>query len=104
MFNPTKILDADKIRKPSLAKYCYKKIDSLNNNLRVYHAHNTRNRNRLRPYAHSHTLFERSHIYQAPLIWNDILENCTNITNAPSIFSFKKRYTSYLWHNARYHI
>ena len=96
LFEHSKILTIEKVRKFSLAKFCFVNIDQLNEDLNVHHHHHTRHRNRLRPISHNHSLFERSYIYQAPSIWNEILENCPNIINAPSIASFKKKYKSYL--------
>ena len=96
LFDITKMLTIEKLRKLSLGKYCFTNIDILTDNLNVHHEYNTRHRNRIRAQAHNHSLFERSFIYQGPRIWNEIQENCPNIINSASLTIFKRKYKSYL--------
>ena len=96
LFNQCKILTVEKLRKLSLGKYCFANINKITNDLNVPHLYFTRHRNRLRPYAHNHSLFERSFIYQGPRIWNEIQDNCPNIINSTSLSLFKNKYKSYL--------
>ena len=79
-----------------MATYCFNNLNKLNNEHQFYHVYNTRNRDRLRPYHHRNSLIEKSFLVQAPIIWNDILDNVPNITNSPSLSSFKKKYKTYL--------
>ena len=96
LFAQSKILSVEKLRKLSLATYCFNNLNKLNNEHQFYHVYNTRNRDRLRPYHHRNSLIEKSFLVQAPIIWNDILDNVPNITNSPSLSSFKKKYKTYL--------
>ena len=100
LFDDTKILTVENVRKLSLAKYCFLNIGNFTEDLLAHHHYNTRNRERLRPRAHNHSLFEKSFLYQAPIIWNEIADNCPNILTATSLSSFKKKYKSYLLTNA----
>ena len=91
LFQRTKILNLDKLRKLSLGIHCFKNINNLNY-LQGQHNYHTRNRALLRPIIHRTTKFEKSFIYQAPLIWNEITVNYPIIINTTSIDVFKRRY------------
>ena len=95
LFQQSKILNIDNLRKLSLASYAYKNRDKFNN-LIAQHNYQTRRRNQLRPIRHRTSQFEKSFVYQAPIIWNDLITNHQQIADSPSIKSFKASYKRYL--------
>ena len=95
LFLRSKILSIDKLRKMSLATYCYNNKHSFDN-LRAQHHYPTRHRNCLRPIVHRTSLLRKSFIYQAPVLWNELNTSCPNVCNSSSINSFKRKYKEYL--------
>ena len=95
LFKSTRILNVENLRKLSLAVYCYRNKNNLNH-LMAQHDYFTRHRNQLRPAIHRTSHFEKSFIYQAPIIWNDIVSNQHHIAESPLINIFKRRYKSHL--------
>ena len=96
LFKQTKILPIEGIRKLSIALHVFK--NQLNfPDLLPHHEYQTRRRDRLRPPIHNNTLFEKSFLYQAPMIWNEL----TNIL-PPDVFTtmtlnaFKNRIKKHL--------
>ena len=85
LFRELRILDIQKTRKLALAMYFYQNRDEIIQMLTAEHQYMTRHRNRLRPAIHNHTLYEKSFIYQAPKLWNEInhhfqLDNLNHLT------------------------
>ena len=95
LFKQLKILDIEKLRKFHLGIYFYRNKNSLLNN-RPHHHYPTRSRNRMRPQRHSTTLFEKSFMYQANKVWNELIDNVPNVINAISLPSFKRQFKQYL--------
>ena len=71
LFKSTGILPMEGIRKLSLAMHIYRNKITFPE-LLAQHNYHTRQRDRLRPPLHNHTLYEKSFIYQSHLIWNEI--------------------------------
>ena len=94
LFQRLKLLDIEKLRKFHLAIYVYKNINSLSS--RNHHHYPTRNRHRPRPIRHLTTLFEKSFIYQAIKVWNELLDHDPNVMTCPSLSSFKRHLKQYL--------
>ena len=91
-FKQLKILTIENLRKYHLAIHFYKNRNSLLPRLQGHHPYQTRTRNRPRPIRHSKTIFERSFIYQSPIVWNELLDSRKpSITNATSLPIFKKK-------------
>ena len=91
LFQRTKILDLESILKYCLGLHCYKNRDKFNYLLAV-HNYPTRLRNQLRPIMHRTSKFEKSFIYQAPILWNQINTQLTDINNLNTIQKFKRKY------------
>ena len=71
LFKETKILPIESIRKLSIATFIFKNQLTFPG-LLAQHDYRTRRRDRLRPPIHRTSLFEKSFLYQAPLIWNEL--------------------------------
>ena len=74
LFQQLKIFDIENLRKYSLAIYFFKNLNSLLPNLQAHHNYQTRFRNRPRPIRHLKSIFKRSFIYQAPIVWNELMD------------------------------
>ena len=98
LFRRSGILNIDNLRKLSLGTYCYKNRAKFHH-LQASHSYSTRNRNMLRPIKHRTTHFEKSFVYQAPRIWNEISSNNANLINSNSISHFKRNYKKELLAN-----
>ena len=97
LFKELQILNIENLRKYNLGIYFYKNLNSLLPSLQGHHPYGTRYRNRPRPIRHSKTIFERSFIYQSPIVWNELLDSQEpSITNATSISIFKKKLKLFL--------
>ena len=72
LFKRMKILDFEGVKKLSLASYFYKNRDINIPPLLATHGYQTRQRERLRPPQHRHTLYHNSFMFQAPTLWNTI--------------------------------
>lgn len=99
LFIQTKILSIEKLRKMSLAIYCFNNRNSFDD-LRLQHQYATRHRNRLLPVIHRTTLYKKSYLFRAPELWNELNEILPNITNSISINSFKRKYKNFLLTNS----
>ena len=98
LFQSSNILDLEKLRKLSLGIYCFKNKAKFNN-LLPRHNYSTRNRNLLRPIKHRTTHFEKSFVYQAPRIWNDIYTINPALLHSNSVMIFKRKYRINLMSN-----
>ena len=97
LFKQLHILNIENLRKYHLAIYFYKNLESLLPILQGHHHYETRNRNRPRPIRHSKTIFERSFMYQSPIVWNELLDSGEpTLTNATSLSIFKKKLKLFL--------
>ena len=97
LFKRMKILDLEGTRKLSLASYFYKTREINVPPLLATHGYQTRQRDRLRPPQHRHTLYHNSFLYQAPSFWNVINNDFPpQIKNSPSISIFKRRLKKHL--------
>ena len=97
LFQQLKLLDFESTRKLSLAQYIYKNRNVILPPLLPNHNYQTRNRQKVRLPERNNVLFEKSYLYQGPKVWNILVENCpTNVLNAPSIHSFKRKLKKYL--------
>ena len=94
LFQQSKILDIDRLRKFNLCVYFFKNKNLLQN--QYQHGYPTRHRHRIRPERHSTTLYEHSFMYQANKVWNELLDGDTNVINALSLPSFKRQLKQYL--------
>ena len=96
-FNQLQLLNIDKLRKYSLGVYLYKNIRTLLPELQYLHNHFTRNRHRSRPEHHNKTIYERSFVFQAPKLWNELLNHGLNINrNGTSLNAFKRLLNQFL--------
>ena len=98
LFRRTKILDLESIRKYCLGLYCYKNKDNFDH-LLATHTYSTRHRYQLRPIRHRTSKFEKSFIYQAPILWNQIRTQINDINNFNSLQIFKRNYKKILISN-----
>ena len=97
LFKELKLLNIDNYRKYSLAIYFFKILNSLLPNLQARHDYLTRYRDRPRPAAHHRTIYERSFIYQAPIVWNELMNaGSTFIHNSLKISTFKRHMKHFL--------
>ena len=92
LFKQLRILDVENTRKLALAKYFFANREEITRIHTADHQYPTRHRHRLRPAAHNLTLFEKSFLYQAPRLWNELnprlnLGNLDDIT--PTQFKVK---------------
>ena len=98
LFKTMQILNIENLRKYSLALYFYKNKNVLLPHLQGHHPYGTRYRDRPRPARHSITLYQKSFIYQAPIVWNELLDSAQpNITNAQNLSIFKRKLKHYLF-------
>ena len=81
LFKQCKILPMEGVRKLSIAMYIFKNQLTFPN-LLAQHDYQTRRRDRLRPPIHNNSLYQKSFLYQAPMIWNEL----TNIL-PPDVFN-----------------
>ena len=72
IFNRLKILDIDGLRNLNLAIYFFKNHHLITPHLLANHSYQTRSRNIIRPAIHNNTLFEKSFLYKAPQLWNQL--------------------------------
>ena len=94
LFQRLQLLDIDRLRKFHLATYFFK-----NKNLLAFrnpHQYQTRNRDRPRPERHHTTLYEKSFMYQATIVWNGLLNHGPNGMTTLSLPSFKRHLKQYL--------
>ena len=97
LFENMQILNIDSLRKYSLAVYFFKNLNLLLPNLQGRHQYGTRNRERPRPLRHSKTIYQKSFIYQAPVVWNELLDSAQpQITNTNTLSTFKRKLKQYL--------
>ena len=99
LFHQLKILPIDKLKQYHLAIYFHKNRNSLLTHLQGHHNHFTRNRDRPRPAPHTRSLFENSFVYQAPKLWNDLLDHHPEAIALTNISSFKKQLKNILLSN-----
>ena len=97
LFKQLQILDIESLRKYSLAVYFFKNSHSLLPPLQGHHHYETRHRNRPRPIRHTKTIYQKSFIYQAPIVWNELLDRANHlITNINNLPLFKRKLKQYL--------
>ena len=97
LFKQLKLLDIENLRKYSLAVYFYKNKHKILPTLQGHHHYDTRNRERPRPIRHSKVIYEKSFVYQAPIVWNELIDRSEpNITNSATLGIFKKKLKQYL--------
>ena len=96
LFKQLKLLNIMNFRKYNLAIYFFKNRATLLPHLRHHHHYHTRNRNRPIPEHHHRTIFEKSFVYQAPIIWNELLNHNPNFADINSLNLFKRRTKQYL--------
>ena len=100
IFYRLKILDIEGLRNLNLAIFFFKNHNHLTQPLLANHNYPTRSRNILRPAIHNNTLFEKSFIYKAPQLWNQLrhqlpCESLNNLTGS----QFKREVKSVLLTN-----
>ena len=96
LFKQTQILPIEGVRKLSIAMYIFKNQLTFPG-LLARHNYPTRQRDRLRPPLHNNTLFEKSFLYQAPQIWNEITKHFTpDVWTTLTVNTFRKRVKKYL--------
>ena len=92
LFKQLNLLNIENLRKFSLAVYFYKNLNSILPGLQGNHPYGTRNRDRPRPLRHSITIYQKSFLYQAPIVWNELLDSPEpNIINEARLPIFKKK-------------
>ena len=96
LFKQLKLLDLSKINKYNLGVYFFKNRFSLLQQLTIQHPYPTRNRHRPIPSQHNTTIYERSFTYQAPKVWNELLDHDPNVLNITSLNVFKRHMKKYL--------
>ena len=96
LFKQLKLLDLSKINKYNLGVYFFKNRFSLLQQLTIQHPYPTRNRHRPIPSQHNTTIYERSFTYQAPKVWNELLDHDPNVLNITSLNVFKGHMKKYL--------
>ena len=96
LFRQLKLLNIENIRKYSLAVYFFKNQATILPALQAHHTYETRHRNRPRPARHHHTIYEKSFIYQATVVWNELLDRAQPIIiNSKSLDDFKRNLKQY---------
>ena len=96
LFQQLQILNIENMRKYSLAIYFFKNSHSLLPSLQGRHHYGTRHRDRPRPVRHSKTIFQKSFVYQAPIIWNELLDRANAlISNSVNLKCFKRKLKQY---------
>ena len=95
LFRSTKILTLENLRKLSLGIYCHNNKNNFNH-LLAQHDYLTRQRNQLRPIRHRTSHFEKSFVYQAPILWNELNATIPNLQNINMIKKFKVLYKKLL--------
>ena len=95
LFQQLKLLNIEELRKYCLAIYFYKNQHSLLPSLQGHHHYDTRNRDRPRPIHHTKTIFQKSFIYQAPIVWNELLDRAPIVTNSATLTIFKRKLKQY---------
>ena len=96
LFRQIEILPIEGLRKLSIATYIYKNQLTFPD-LLAQHTYQTRQRNRLRPPLHSNTLYEKSFLYQAPIVWNEFTTQIhPDIFTITTPNSFKNKIKRYL--------
>ena len=96
LFKQLQLLDFDGVRKFSLAQYMYKNRNNLLPPLLPNHDHRTRNKHLYRLPPCRTALYDRSFINEGPRLWNSLMIHCPNVTDAQSLFSFKRKLKRYL--------
>ena len=96
LFQQLNLLSIEKVRKYNLGLYFYKNRLTLLPELQGHHHYPTRYRERPRPEIHSCSIYEKSFLYQAPKLWNELIDNIPTICTAVSLQSFKKQLKRYL--------
>ena len=91
LFRRTKILNLENLRKLTLGLYCFKNKNNFDH-LQARHNYPTRQRNQLRPIRHRTSQFEKSFVYQAPLLWNELNNTIPDLININMIKKFKRIY------------
>ena len=100
LFAQTHVLNIENLRKYCLLVYFYKNLNSLLPQFQVLHPYQTRFRARPRPVVHHLSIFERSYIYQLPIVWNKLLDDQPELlTKNYSLMTFKKHLKQYLISN-----
>ena len=100
LFKQSKILNIDNLRKFSLAVFFCKNLNTLLPEYQLNHPYPTRNRDRPHPNHHHRTIYEKSFIFQLPIVWNELLDRCPGlITDSSSIKVFKKHLKQFLISN-----
>ena len=96
LFKLTKILPLEGIRKLSIAMHIFKNQITFPG-LLARHDYRTRQRDRLRPPIHRTTLYEKSFLFQAPLIWNELVNLFPpDVFTSMTANTFKNRIKKYL--------
>ena len=97
LFEQLQILNIENLRKYALAVYFFKNKDSILPDLQARHAYLTRFRHRPRPARHHRTIYEKSFIYQAPIIWNELIDAGFPFPhNLRNLNTFKRHLKQYL--------
>ena len=96
LFKELNVLNFDGMSKYALGCYVFKNKDALHNLYIPAHRYNTRRNNLLRLPSHKTDIFTKSFIYQAPIMYNFIANNCPNILESPHLFSFKRQFKKFL--------
>ena len=97
LFRQLNIFNIERLRKYHLALYFYKNRELILPTLQGHHRYETRNRARPRPERHFKTIYERSFIYQSPIIWNELLDSQDpSLTGALTLPIFKKKLKQFL--------
>ena len=92
IFKHLKILNIENTRKLALATYFFDNRDELIPTLTANHQYHTRYRNLLRPSIHHRTQYEKSFLYQAPKLWNELSTNFRQVNlDDMTRTEFKKR-------------
>ena len=100
LFKQAQILNIENLRKYSLIIHFYKNIHTLMPLFQENHPYPTRFRDRPRPLIHRRTVFERSFLYQLPIAWNHLIDNCPDLlTKNYSLPTFKKHLKIFLISN-----
>ena len=91
LFMATKILTIEQLRRYFLGIYCFKNQTNFHH-LMGQHNYRTRRRHDLRPVIHRTSFFEKSFLYQAPIIWNEINTINPELRRSASLNKFKRSY------------
>ena len=99
LFKDMNLLDLDGMNKYALGCYVYKNKDSLYNALLPVHRYGTRTRNLLRVPFHKTDIFTKSFLFQAPILWNNMTNNCPHILESHNLIAFKRQFKNFVLNN-----